>query len=382
MTALPAVQSMIAELIALPSVSCADARLDMSNRRVAERLAEWLGALGFRCELAPLGPGADKCNLIATLGSGAGGLVLAGHLDTVPYDEGAWSSDPFRLQERDGRLYGLGTADMKSFLALAIEAAKDFAGAKLKAPLIILGTADEESSMAGALALTQASLPGARHAVIGEPTGLKPVRAHKGIFTERIVVRGRTGHSSLPALGLNAIEGMQRVLGALSALREELPARAQERAFAAPHSTLNLGCIHGGDSPNRIPACCALELDLRFVPGLELAALRRELRERAQAALGGTDFAIEFEPLFAGTPPLATAADAAIVRAVEALTGQAAGVVDFATEGPLLNRLGLETVILGPGDIENAHQPDEYLELARIPPTLALLRSLIARFCL
>ncbi len=382
MNSLPALQSMIAELIALPSVSCADARLDMSNRPVAERLAEWLALLGFRCELAPLGPPTDKCNLIATLGSGPGGLVLAGHLDTVPYDEGAWRSDPFRLSERDGRLYGLGAADMKSFLALAVEAAKEFAGRKLKAPLIILGTADEESSMAGALALTRASLPQARHALIGEPTGLKPVRAHKGIFTERIVVRGRAGHSSLPALGLNAIEGMQKVLGALGALRDELPRRARDGAYAVPHSTLNLGCIHGGDSPNRIPACCALEVDLRFVPGLELESLRAELCERARAALAGTEFTLEFEPLFAGTPPLATAADAAIVRAAEELTGHAAGVVDFATEGALLNQLGLQTVILGPGDIEHAHQPDEYLELARIPPTLNLLRGLITRFCL
>ncbi len=382
MPTLPALSHLLTELIALPSVSCADPRLDMSNRPVAERLAGWLGDLGFHCELIPLPKQADKCNLLASLGSGADGLVLAGHLDTVPYDVGAWQSDPFRLTERDGRLYGLGTADMKSFLALAVEAAKEFTGRQLRAPLIILGTADEESSMAGALALTQASIPQARHAVIGEPTGLRPVRAHKGIFTERIVVRGRSGHSCNPALGRNAIEGMQQVLAALAELRDELPRRAQDRAYSVSHSTLNLGCIHGGDSPNRIPACCALEVDLRFVPGLELGALRAELRTRVTAALYGTDYTVDFEPLFVGTPPLATAAEAPIVRATEALTGRAAGAVDFATEGALLNQIGLQTVILGPGNIEQAHQPDEYLELSRIEPTLQVLRSLIARFCL
>ncbi len=382
MTALPPLQNLVSELIALPSVSCADGRLDMSNRPVAERLAGWLADLGFRCELLPIDNQSDKCNLLATLGSGPGGLVLAGHLDTVPYDDGAWRSDPFRLTERDDRYYGLGTADMKSFLALAVEAAKEFSGRQLREPLIILGTADEESSMAGALALAKAGIPKARFAVIGEPTGLKPVRAHKGIFTERIIVRGRAGHSSNPALGSNAIEGMQRVLTALGALRDALPARARDLTYAVPHSTLNLGCIHGGDSPNRIPASCALEVDLRFVPGLELGALREELHARVKQALADTDFPVEFEPLFVGTPPLATPAEAAIVRAAEELTGHAAGAVDFATEGALFNQIGMQTVILGPGDIEQAHQPDEYLELARIPPTLTLLRGLIQRFCL
>ncbi|MGH8529093.1 MAG: acetylornithine deacetylase [Nevskiales bacterium] len=382
MTALPPLKNLLSDLIALPSVSCADPRLDMSNRPLAGRLAGWLSDLGFHCELLPVDNQSDKCNLLATLGRGVGGLVLSGHLDTVPYDEGAWRSDPFRLTERDGRMYGLGTADMKSFLALAVEAAKEFTGRKLREPLIVLGTADEESSMAGALALAKAGIPKARHAVIGEPTGLKPVRAHKGIFTERIIVRGRAGHSSNPALGANAIEGMQRVLTALGALRDALPARAKDKAYIVPHSTLNLGCIHGGDSPNRIPASCVLDVDLRFVPGLELESLRAELHERVSQALAGTDFPVEFEPLFVGTPPLATAADAAIVRAAEELTGHAAGAVDFATEGALFNQIGMQTVILGPGDIENAHQPDEYLELSRLTPTVELLRGLIARFCL
>jgi acetylornithine deacetylase len=380
--ALPTCREMIAGLIALPSISSIDPGLDHSNRPVAERLAGWLGELGFRCELLPLPGTDDKVNLLATMGQGPGGLVLAGHLDTVPFDEGAWRSDPFRLTERDGRLYGLGTADMKSFLALAIEAAREFAGRPLRQPLVILGTADEEISLEGARALAAAGRPQARHAVIGEPTGMKPVRIHKGNLAERIRVLGHSGHASNPGLGLNAVEGMHRVLQALLAFRDELAQGRQSPLFTVPHGTLNPGCIHGGDAPNRIPACCELRVDLRFLPGTDLAALRGEMRQRADAALAGSAYRVEFDSLYPGCPAFETPATAAIVKACEELTGHEAGAVDFATEGAIFNSMGMETVVLGPGDIAQAHQPDEFLSLDRVDPTVLLLRQLISRFCL
>ncbi|MGH8454091.1 MAG: acetylornithine deacetylase [Nevskiales bacterium] len=383
---LPTCQQMIAGLIALPSISSLDPHLDHSNRPMAERLAAWLTDLGFDCELLPLPGQPGKVNLLATLGQGPGGLVLAGHLDTVPFDEGAWRSDPFRLTERDGRLHGLGTSDMKSFLALAVEAAREFAGKPLQHPLIILGTADEEISLEGARALAQAgrdlSIRAARHAVIGEPTGLRPVRIHKGNLAESIRVQGKSGHASNPGLGLNAVEGMHRVLQALLAFRDELAQGRQSAMFTVPHGTLNPGCIHGGDAPNRIPACCELRVDLRFLPGTDLVGLRTELRQRAGAALAGTDYRIEFDSLYPGCPAFETPATAAIVKACEELTGHAAGAVDFATEGAIFNGMGIETVVLGPGDIAQAHQPDEYLSLDRIEPTVRLLRRLIQRFCI
>jgi acetylornithine deacetylase len=323
-----------------------------------------------------------KANLIATLGAGSGGLVLAGHLDTVPFDENGWHSDPFRLSEHDGRLYGLGTADMKSFLALAIEAAAEFAGRALKQPLIILGTADEEITMAGARALVAAGKPRARHAVIGEPTGMQPVRLHKGNLSEVVRVHGHSGHSSNPALGLNAIEGMHCVLHALLDFRKELEQRRQDNVFTVPHCTLNPGCIHGGDAANRIPAACELKFDLRFLPGMDLTGLRHELQSRARVALANSGHTIEFESIYPGSPAFDTPATAEIVRACEEMTGHVAGAVDFATEGALLNQMGIETVVLGPGNIEQAHQPDEYLSLDRIDPTVKLLKGLIQRFCL
>jgi acetylornithine deacetylase len=372
---------MIGALIAAPSVSSVNPAYDQGNGAVIEMLAGWLADLGFSIDLLPVPGHPGKSDLIASLGTGTGGLVLAGHTDTVPYDEGRWTHDPFRLTAADGRLYGLGTADMKAFLALAIEAAGSFAGVQLKQPLIMVATADEESSMAGARALVEARRPHARYAVIGEPTGLRPVRMHKGILMEAIRLRGRSGHSSDPALGNSALEGMHLVLGELLRWRSELQAQHLNPLFAVPYPTLNLGHIHGGDNPNRICAECELHIDLRPVPGMDLQNLRETMRTRLQNAIRDTGLELSCRSLFEGAPAMDTPADSEIVRVAEALTGSQAGAVAFATEGPYFNQMGISTVVLGPGDIDQAHQPDEYLREDRIAPTLELLRKLIQRFC-
>jgi len=379
---LPSLLQMTRELIALPSMSSVNPAFDTDNRAVIDRLADWLQTLGFAVEVMPLPRWPGKANLIATLGRGPGGLVLAGHTDTVPYDEHRWNHDPFRLTEQDQRLYGLGTADMKAFLALAIEAARELRAEQLSAPLIILATADEESSMDGAKELVAQDRPRGRFAVVGEPTGLRPIRMHKGILMEAIRVYGRSGHSSDPSLGLSALEGMHRVMGALLAWRAELQARHVQPTFAIPVPTMNLGHIHGGDNPNRICAECELHIDLRPLPGMGLADLRQEMDARLRSALADTGLRLEIAPLFEGIPAFETEADSELVRAVERLTGQDAGAVAFGTEAPYFRRLGMETVVLGPGDIAQAHQPDEYLALDRLQPTVDLLRGLIRHFCM
>lgn len=372
----------IRRLIATPSVSSVSPQFDQSNRPVIDLLADWLESAGFVVRIEPLPERPDKANLIATLGSGPGGLVLAGHTDTVPFDAGRWRFDPFGGIEADERIYGLGTADMKAFLALALDAAQEFQASDLRQPLIILATADEESSMAGARALAAAKQPLGRHALIGEPTGLKPVRMHKGILMEAIRLEGRSGHSSDPALGVNALEGMHRVIGELLHWRAELQTRYRNPLFAVEGPTLNLGHIHGGDNPNRICADCELHIDLRPLPGMGLANLRAELHGRLERLLADNRaLQLRCTPLFAGIEAMETSATAAIVQATEQLTGAPAEAVSFGTEGPYLNALGMETVILGPGSVECAHQPDEFLPLATISPTLDLLRGLIERFC-
>jgi len=371
----------IRRLIAIPSISSVSPHLDQSNRPVIDLLADWLESAGFTIRIEPLPEQPDKANLIATLGAGPGGLVLAGHTDTVPFDAGRWQHDPFAGEIADERIYGLGTADMKAFLALALAAAQAFRASDLRQPLVILATADEESSMAGARALAAAKQPLGRHALIGEPTGLKPVRMHKGILMEAIRLEGRSGHSSNPALGVNALEGMHRVMGELLRWRAELQTRYRNPLFEIEVPTLNLGHIHGGDNPNRICADCELHLDLRPLPGMALADLREELHRRLGQLLADSELKLSCLPLFAGIEAMETPATAAIVQATEQLTGVPAGSVGFGTEGPYLNALGMDTVILGPGRVECAHQPDEFLQLAMIPPTLKLLRGLIERFC-
>ena len=377
----PNLLDMIKALISTPSVSSVNPALDQGNLSVISLLANWLSGLGWQTEILPIENHPGKANLIATLGSGPGGLVLAGHTDTVPWDEGRWNHDPFKLTQADGRLYGLGTADMKAFLALAIEASCHFSPTQFSEPLILVATADEETSMSGARALVAAKRPQARYAIIGEPTGLRPVRMHKGILMESIHLRGRSGHSSDPALGNSALEGMHTVLDTLTNWRNQLQAENINNLFQIPVPTLNLGHIHGGDNPNRICADCELHIDLRPLPGMDLAELREILHARVTKALGDSGLEISFKALAEGTPAMDTPASSEIVRCAEALTGYRAAAVAFGTEAPYFNQMGINTVVLGPGDIDQAHQPDEFLGEARIKPTLELLRELIQRFC-
>ena len=378
----PPLLEMIEGLVGTPSVSSVDPAIDQGNRAVIDLLAGWLDDSGFQTEIMPLPGDPEKANLIATLGSGPGGLVLAGHVDTVPYDVGKWSHDPFSLTEADARLYGLGTSDMKSFLALALEAGRDVQASDLKEPLILLATADEETSMSGARALVAAQRPHARHAIIGEPTGLQPVRMHKGILMEAIRLHGHSGHSSDPSLGNSALEAMYTVVGAILAWRDELQQKHQDPLFDVPVPTLNLGHIHGGDNPNRICAECELHIDLRPLPGMDAAELRGELHHRVRHSLHDSGIGADFESLSAGVEPMETAADAPIVTLAEKLTGSTAQAVAFATEAPWLAQLGMDTVVMGPGDIAQAHQPDEYLALDRLDPTINILQQTIKTVCI
>ncbi len=377
----PPLMEMIAGLVGAPSVSSVNPALDMGNRVVIDRLAGWAESLGFKVEVMALPHHPAKANLIATLGQGPGGLVLSGHTDTVPWDEGLWRSDPFKLQERDGRLYGLGTADMKSFLALALQAASRFDPAAIARPLILLATADEESTMSGARALAAAGRPRARCAIIGEPTGLRPIRMHKGVMMEAIRLTGRSGHSSDPALGNSALEGMHAVLGALLAWRKNLQQAWRHDDFRVPHPTINPGVIQGGDAPNRICGFCELQIDMRPLPGMALGPLRADLEAHLRAAARDRGLGFELTSLVEPIPPFETPRTSVLVAAAEAMTGHSAGAVAFGTEAPFLSQLGMDTIVLGPGDLAQAHQPDEFLALDQIDPALNLLERLIQRFC-
>ncbi len=370
------------QLVATPSVSSTDPHWDQGNRAVIDLLASWLADLGFRTEIQAVSTDGSKANLIATLGSGPGGLVLAGHTDTVPFDEGRWQSDPLKLNERGHRLYGLGSTDMKGFFPLAIAAVGAFQNTTLKQPLILLATADEESSMNGARALAAAGRPKARAAIIGEPTSLVPVRMHKGIMMEAVRITGRAGHSSNPELGNSALEAMHTVMGDLMSYRAQLRERFSNDFFTVAQPTLNLGCIHGGDSPNRICGQTELHFDLRMTPGSNNDTVRGEIADRLSRIAHQHSLDIELHSLVCDISPFEQAADSELVRLAERLTGHQAEAVSFATEAPFLQALGMETIVMGPGSIDRAHQPDEYLELDQIQPCIALLQQCIRHYCL
>jgi acetylornithine deacetylase len=373
-------RNLFGQLLRLPSVSSASAALDMSNLAVVELLANVFGDLGFTCELMPLPSQPNKANLIATYGTGPGGLVLAGHTDTVPFDEALWSMNPLQLTEKDGRLYGLGSTDMKGFFALVHAAVLPLLSSTFKAPLIILATADEESSMEGARALVQQGRQLGRYAVIGEPTGLTPINRHKGVLMERLHVQGQSGHSSNPALGKNALEAMHEMIAALLTFRRDLQLRYRNPHFAIDVPTLNLGVIHGGDNPNRICGHCALEFDVRLLPGMASQQIRDYIRALIAPIAQQHQVNFTYTPLFASAEAFAND-HSLLLQTCEQLTGSSAQSVAFGTEAPFMQQLGMDTIVLGPGSINVAHQPDEYMDLSQVQPCIHLLQQLIQRFC-
>ena len=378
---LPDPKEMIRELVAKPSVSSLDSRIDQSNRGVIDLVAEWAEAVGFEVRVDALPGPSGKCNLVATLGSGGDGLVLSGHTDTVPYDASRWTEDPFVLSEREEKLFGLGTADMKGFFAAALHASARFDPRQLRRPITLVATADEESTMAGARHLAELGESLGAYAIIGEPTGLRPIHKHKGILFVRLIVDGKSGHASQPDLGINAIEGLQRAIAALQGWRERASARFVDDDFEVPTPTLNFGRVEGGDSFNRICAHCELSIDMRLLPTMDHEVVLRELGDAVGEALVERPWRFEVQPTGVHVESFSTPTDTPFVQQVEDMCGCSASSVLFATEAPYLAKLGLETLVLGAGDIKVAHQPDEYVTMTAIRRATDLYANLIQRIC-
>ncbi|MBQ4812014.1 acetylornithine deacetylase [Pseudoalteromonas luteoviolacea] len=383
---LPSFIDMYKNLIELPSISAIDTRLDQSNKAVIDSLSTWCSELGFTVEVTELENAPGKFNLLAKRAplsgpSEAGGLMLAGHTDTVPYDDARWNSDPFKLSEKDNKLYGLGAIDMKGFFAFVLEAVSQLDHAQQKSPILILATADEETTMAGAQQVAKHQQLKPDYCVIGEPTDMVPVFTHKGHMSSAIRITGRSGHSSDPERGLNAIEIMQQVITRLLQLKEELKNKYSITHFAVPHPTLNLGHIHGGDNANRICGCCELHIDIRPLPGLSIIELQQMLlatiKPINEQYPGSVDVIDLHDPIpaFNGQP------DSGLVKLAEKISGQQAIAVNYCTEAPFLQQLGCETLVMGPGSITQAHQPDEHLEMDKIKPSQKVITDLIYQCC-
>ncbi len=375
---LPSFLEVYEGLISTSSISSTDARWDEGNEQVIAKLADWLSALGFSIQIEQVAP--NRQNLIAKLGSGEGGLLLAGHSDTVPFDEGRWNYNPHALTQANNRFYGLGTADMKGFFAFIYEAVKNVDWSKQTKPLYVLATCDEETTMLGARHFTENAPFKPDYCIIGEPTSLVPIRAHKGHVANAIRVTGKSGHSSNPALGVNAIEIMHEVLFALMQLRDRLIKEYHHPGFEIPTPTLNLGHIHGGDSPNRICGCCELHYDVRPLPGISLDGLDNLMRDALREVQQKWPGRIELVPLHDPIPGYECAHDHPFIHGISEICEQEAQTVNYCTEAPFLQQI-CPTLVLGPGSIDQAHQPDEFLAFEFIDPTVRVLSRAMQKYC-
>jgi acetylornithine deacetylase len=310
-------------------------------------------------------------------------------MDVVPALEEGWGSDPFTLTDRGDRWVARGSADMKGFLALAANLAREAAGAPPPAPLVLVFTYDEEVGTLGARRLVDtwaatapAIGPLPRAAVIGEPTELRVVRLHKGHLKMRFRLTGKSAHSGYPHLGVNAIEAAGRAIVALSALRRRLEAErvaSSHRFPQVPFAALNVGTVAGGSAVNVVPDRCELEVGARVLPGMDSAELAARIR--AAVADAAEEVPVTDEVL-SDSPPLATPAEAPIHRHLCAAVGQAGEEsVAFATDAGWLARLGLDCVVFGPGSIEVAHRPNEHLPKADLAAARRHLEALVRHQC-
>ncbi len=380
MSSLQRTKEILNELIGFQSVS-AD-----SNLEIIGFLEDHLKALGARVEIFADDTG-KKANLFATLGPDKkGGIVLSGHSDVVPVADQDWSSDPFKMTERDARLYGRGSCDMKGFIACSLVLAEQLAADRLDAPVHFSFTHDEETGCLGAQAmLPQLEDRGYRPAlaIIGEPTDMQIIEGHKGCCEYTTHFTGLPGHGSLPHKGVNAAEYAARFITKLIALREEMAARTPEGScFEPPHTTMNIGCIRGGVAHNVIASNAEIDWEFRPVNDADFyyfktsvnSFIDRVLLPEMRAVYDRADIRTDIISEVAGLVPEKVNAARALVMA---LTGaNTAGLVAFGTEAGLFQKLGISAVVCGPGSIEQAHKADEYVSLEQLSACLAMLRKL------
>ncbi len=357
-----------------------------SNLALIDFAQDYLEGLGARCRRTTNAE-ATKANLFASLGpQTAGGVVLSGHSDVVPVDGQAWDSDPYTLIEQDGRLYGRGTADMKSFLAVALALVPEFQAQPLAKPLHIALSYDEEvgcTGVHGMISDITENLPPPDMVIVGEPTDMQIINGHKGCFLFETRITGQAAHSSQPHHGGNAIIAAGRLIAFLADLAAAKRAAAQEgNPFDPPYTTFNLGQIDGGKAVNIVAQDCCLTWEFRPIPGEDTDAIVAAFEAYAENEV--LPVLSEFAPgasivtkRLATVLPLAPEEDGAAESLVRHLSGaNASSVVSFGTEGGLFQAAGLSAVVFGPGSIDQAHKPNEFISLEQVAACEAFLLKL------
>lgn len=370
-------EEILARLVAFPSV------VGQPNSAIVGWIRDFAEGCGANVTVS-MGPEGDRANLFATVGPReVPGIILSGHMDVVPANELGWTSDPFTLRADAGRLHARGTSDMKGFLACALAALPALAASPLARPIHLAFSYDEEAGcrgvphMIGILPQLCAKPEGC---IVGEPSGMRAIRAHKGKAAARIEIRGRSGHSSRPDRGLNAIHAMTAVLAEAIRSAEDLTTGPFDSSFEPPYSSLQVGVIRGGQAVNIIPDLCFADIEARAIGGVSPSGLLAPVHA-AVAALADRGFEAHWE-LLSEYPALSLAADAPLADLLRDLTAQEPlAAVSYGTEAGLYQAAGVEAIICGPGDIARAHRANEYIEHGELAACRRMIEDLGARLC-
>ena len=381
----PVSVEMIRKLVGFPTVS-RDSNLELIHF-VRDRLA----ALGAEARLT-YNDERSKANLFATLGPrGKPGIVLSGHTDVVPVDGQAWDTDPFCVVEKDGKLYGRGTSDMKSFVAVVLALAPEFAQRGLKTPIHFSFSYDEEVGCIGVgrliADLAQAGIK-PQSCIVGEPTLMRPVIAHKGKKGFRCNVRGFACHSAYAPMGVNAVEAAAEAVAFLKSMaRRHRDQGPYDRGFDVAHTTVHTGVMRGGTALNIVPHECTFDFEFRHLPGDDPDALFAEFRNYLDTSLVPemravhADSGFEIVPLSV-LPALDNGPEMEVVGLAQELSGNSdIGKVSYGTEGSQFQRAGIPTVVCGPGSIEQAHKPNEYVAIEQVEKCEQFIRRLMNHVC-
>lgn len=370
-----AVIDILDRLIRFPSV------VGTSNLDIAGWIKQFAEAQGATVTLLP-GPEGDRVNLFATLGpADVPGYILSGHMDVVPPNDPSQAQALFQMRREGDRLYGRGASDMKGYLAAALACFAGLRGKTLKRPLHLAFSYDEEAGCRGVPHML-ARLPDLcappLGAIIGEPSGLQPICAHKGKAAVRLTVTGRAGHSSRPDLGLNALHALVGVLGTAVKISTDLEKGPLNPIFLPPYSTLQVGVVRGGQSVNIIPDVCTADLEVRAIAGMTPLAVLAPIREHLEQ-LTGLGFGVDWT-ILSNYPALALAPESALATLVSELSGKPPlAAVSYGTEAGLFQAAGVDAIICGPGDIAHTHKPDEFIEIAELEACQQMLDRLAAR---
>ena len=359
-----------------------------SNLALIDFVRGYLAEFGVESELF-FDAEKRKANLFATLGpKDRGGVMLSGHTDVVPVDGQDWSSDPFEIVEREGKLYGRGTSDMKSFVAVALALVPDFLARELETPIHLALSYDEEIGCVGVRGMIAeiARRPvRPRLCIVGEPTLMQPVIAHKGKISVRCTVRGRESHSALTHLGVNAVEAAAEIIAYLKGMaRRRRDHGPFDRQFSPPYTTIHTGTVRGGTALNIVPKDCEFVFEFRTLPGDPPEPLLEEVQRFAAGLVPemqkvSADTGVAFE-ILTSTVGLSEAPESEVTELARALSGaNSVGKVSFGTEAGLFQEAGIPTIVCGPGSIDEAHRPNEFIAVDQVRQCEAFLRRLIER---